>query len=431
MSSSRPILRRLAAAMLAVGLVAALMAVPTSAATTAVTGTLSYAESVTLTPSAVAVVTIVDQTAAADAGAIVGEEWIGAPPTIPIDFSVLIDSATLDPTHAYALFATITDGTNVWQNPHGEPVITGGPVSGIDLVLPAVPATAPASITGTIVPPADAAYGPGAVEIASLVKVETGTLVSRQVRPITGPADLAFTIGFDPALIDPTATYVVKGAIVDGAAVWENKEGAPIIQGGKAGGPVSLSVTRVATDLPVVTPAPSAVPERIGRPVLVAERRAERQSERVGGLVVHARPDRDADGHSDSDCDAHADTDADRDSDADPDADSDAHAHADADPDTDAHADAESDRDAQPDRVADGRAIRRPDPDPGHRDHRDADLSRAVQADQRRVRRGRARPRLGSGHRELDRRLGDRSRRQRRARSRSRSASTPPTSTHR
>ena len=89
MSSSRPILRRLSATMLAVGLVAALMAVPTSAATTAVTGTLSYAESVTLTPDAVAVVTIVDQTASPDAGAIVGEEWIGAPTTIPIDFSVL------------------------------------------------------------------------------------------------------------------------------------------------------------------------------------------------------------------------------------------------------------------------------------------------------------------------------------------------------
>ena len=266
LSSSRPILRRLSAAMLAVGLLAALMTVPTSAATTAVTGTLSYAESVTLTPNAVAVVTIVDQTASPDAGAIVGEEWIGAPTTVPIDFSVLIDSATLDPTHAYALFATITDGANVWQNPHGEPVITGGPVSGIALVLPAVPATAPASISGTIVPPADAAFGPGAVEIAALVKVETGTLVTRQVRPITGPTDLAFTIGFDPALIDPTASYVVKGGIVDGAAVWENKDGVPAIKAGKAGGPVSLSVTRVATDLPVVSPAPSPFPSGSAEP---------------------------------------------------------------------------------------------------------------------------------------------------------------------
>ena len=362
MSSSRPFLRRLAAAMLAVGLVAALMAVPTSAATTAVTGTLSYAESVTLTPSAVAVVTIVDQTAAADAGAIVGEEWIGAPPTIPIDFSVLIDSATLDPTHAYALFATITDGTNVWQNPHGEPVITGGPVSGIDLVLPAVPATAPASITGAIVPPADAAYGPGAVEIASLVKVETGTLVSRQVRPITGPADLAFTIGFDPALIDPTATYVVKGAIVDGAAVWENKEGAPIIQGGKAGGPVSLSVTRVATDLPVVTPAPSPFPSGSGFPSSSpsgepsASPSESASSSSTPGptetptatptATATATPtptptptptaDTDSDAHADSDSDAHADTNA--------------HAHAHA------HADAR----ARPHRPPPHRPARRP-----------------------------------------------------------------------
>ena len=61
--------------------------------------------------------TIVDQTASPDAGAIVGEEWIGAPATIPIDFSVLVDSATIDPTHAYALFATITDGAQRLAEP--------------------------------------------------------------------------------------------------------------------------------------------------------------------------------------------------------------------------------------------------------------------------------------------------------------------------
>src|SRR6478752_415365 len=246
--SSRPRARRAvpSAVLLVIALAAGgLLAVPISAATTTVTGSLTSLQPVTLSPAAVAIVTIVDQTADPTAGAIVGEERIDGPTALPIDFSVLVDATAIDPTHAYALFATVTDGANVWQNAHGEPVITGGPVSGIDLVLPAVPASAPASVTGSIVPPADAAFGPGAVEIAALVKVETGTLVTREVRPITGPADLAFTIGFDPALIDPTASYVVKGGIVDGAAAWENKDGVPAIQGGKAGGPVSLSVTRV------------------------------------------------------------------------------------------------------------------------------------------------------------------------------------------
>ena len=359
MSSSRPFLRRLAAAMLAVGLVAALMAVPTSAATTAVTGTLSYAESVTLTPSAVAVVTIVDQTAAADAGAIVGEEWIGAPPTIPIDFSVLIDSATLDPTHAYALFATITDGTNVWQNPHGEPVITGGPVSGIDLVLPAVPATAPASITGAIVPPADAAYGPGAVEIASLVKVETGTLVSRQVRPITGPADLAFTHRLRPGA--DRSDRDLRGQRRHRRRRRRlGEQGGRADHPGRQGRRAGLPVRHTRRHRPAGRDAGAEpVPERIGLPVLVAERRAERHhpSERVRVLVVHARrrprrrrplrprlrlrrpPDADAD------------ADADRDTDAD--------AHADTN--TDAHADTNTRRPARP------RARARPRRPPPHR----------------------------------------------------------------
>ena len=267
--SSRPGLRRLVSSLALIALFAGLLAVPTAAATATVTGSLTYGEQVALSPNAVAIVTIVDQTAAPDAGAVVGEEWIGAPTAVPIDFSVLVDPATIDPTHAYGLFATIVDGANTWQNPHGEPVITGGPVKGIDLVLSAVPVALPASITGTIVPPAGTLLGPGAVQIAALIKVETGTLVSRQVRPIADPADLAFSIGYDPALIDPTATYVVKGGIIDGAAVWQNREGASAIQAGTAGGPVSLPVTRVATDLPVISPAPSPNPTGSGAPTSI------------------------------------------------------------------------------------------------------------------------------------------------------------------
>ena len=40
--------------------------------------------------------------------------------------------------------------------------------------------------------------------------------MSRVVRPITGPTDLGFSIGYDPTLIDPAATYVVKGGLIDG-----------------------------------------------------------------------------------------------------------------------------------------------------------------------------------------------------------------------
>jgi len=40
-----------------------------------------------------------------------------SPTAVPIDFSVLVDASTIDQTHAYALFATIVDGTSTWQNP--------------------------------------------------------------------------------------------------------------------------------------------------------------------------------------------------------------------------------------------------------------------------------------------------------------------------
>ena len=206
-----------------------LLAVPMSAATSSVTGTLTYAESIALTPAAVAVVTIIDTTAAADAGAVVGQQRINAPSQVPIGFAVVVDPSTLDTKHSYALFATITDGTNTWQNPVGEPVITGGPTSGIALTLPAVPATLPATASGTIVPPAGTVLSPQAVSIAALIKVETGTLVSRQVTPIASghaqckPGRHRVHRGVRSVADRSRGHLCRQGRIVDGGYVWQNR----------------------------------------------------------------------------------------------------------------------------------------------------------------------------------------------------------------
>jgi uncharacterized lipoprotein YbaY len=192
--SKRAIIRRSTTLAIATAMIGALLAIPTTAADASVTGTLSTSEPIALTPAAVAIVTIIDETAAPEAGAIVGQQRIDAPPQVPIDFAVVVDLATIDPTHAYALFATITDGANTWQNPVGQPVITGGPSKGIGSPLPPC-----------LHRPVDrhfAARGrscPGAVSITALIKVETGTLISRQVRSIADPAAVAFTVGFDPS----------------------------------------------------------------------------------------------------------------------------------------------------------------------------------------------------------------------------------------
>ena len=132
------------------------------------------------------------------------------PDAVPIDFSVLVDAATIDPTTR-----TRSSRRSSTVRPRGRtrrrPVITGGPTDGVDLTLTAVPQAPGAVIGGTIVPPARTTLDPSAVMIAALVKVETGTLVSRVVRPVDRTRPPRFSIGYDPTLIDPAATYVVKG----------------------------------------------------------------------------------------------------------------------------------------------------------------------------------------------------------------------------
>ena len=154
MFRSRPTLRRLGLLGVALALLSGLFVIPAIAANSSVTGSLTTEETVTLTPAAVAIVTIVDTTATADAGVVIGQQRIDAPGSVPIDFSVLVDGTTIDPTHSYALYATISDGSATWQNPSGEPVITGGPTKGIDLVLPSVQANPGGTVGGAILPPA-------------------------------------------------------------------------------------------------------------------------------------------------------------------------------------------------------------------------------------------------------------------------------------
>ena len=258
---------RLRAAVFAIAaiLTVGVLVTPISAATTTVTGTMTFREKVALTPAAIAIITVVDHTAAPEAGAIVGQQRIDNPGNVPIAFSVLVDDAAIDPTHAYGLYATIVDGGSTWQNAVGEPVITGGPSSGIALSLTAV-AAAPTAITGTIDPPEGTQLGPAAVAITALIKLETGTLVARQVRPISDPTDLSFSIGYDPALIDPAATYAVKGGIVDGSRMWQNRAGVTVIQGDTKTAQITLPVAAVDTELPVASAFPTPIPSQAASP---------------------------------------------------------------------------------------------------------------------------------------------------------------------
>ena len=148
-SSQRILARRIAIVSLVAAMLVVTVAIPVVAATGHVSGTVTFEETVALSRNAVAIVTVVDQAAAKDAGAVIGEQRIDGIAGVPIPFSVPYDQARIDPTHAYGLYATVVDGATTWQNLQGIAVLTGGPTDGVAVPVASVPAP-PATLTGTI-----------------------------------------------------------------------------------------------------------------------------------------------------------------------------------------------------------------------------------------------------------------------------------------
>jgi len=140
--STRIGLRRALTAAVAIVVLTAVAVVPIAAATSHVSGSLTFRERIALTPGAVAIVTIIDNTAAADAGVIIGQQVINGPTTVPIDFSVLVEDSSIVPTHAYSLYATIIDGASTWHNNVGQPVITKRIAINVKLIAALMPISA-------------------------------------------------------------------------------------------------------------------------------------------------------------------------------------------------------------------------------------------------------------------------------------------------
>lgn len=249
--------RRSAAVVLVTAVLVATGALPISAATGHISGTLTFREKIGLSGTALAVVSIVDLVAGANAGVIVGQQRINGIGEVPVPFSVPFDIARIDPRHAYGLLATLVDGPASWQNPQAIAVLTGGPTTAIDAVL-ALAGEPTATIVGTITTTGVATLGSDAVAVAELIKKETGTVVNRQLLVAPGPAPIAFSIGFDPSVVDPRATYLVKGALVDGGRVWENRAGVVAITAGVALPDVAVPLTAAAGSLPGALAVPSA-----------------------------------------------------------------------------------------------------------------------------------------------------------------------------
>ena len=65
-------------------------------------------------------VTLIDATNTSDAGNIIGQQRIDGIGDGPITFAVPYDSAAVDAKHAYAIFATVVDGTEYLAEPQGR-----------------------------------------------------------------------------------------------------------------------------------------------------------------------------------------------------------------------------------------------------------------------------------------------------------------------
>ena len=257
MSQRNAAARRSAAAVLVAALLLATGAQPLAGATGHITGTLTFREKIALSGNAVAVVSIVDIVAGVAAGVTVGQQRIDGLGEVPVPFSVPFDIRRIDPKHPYALFAVLIDGPRSWQIPQGIAVLTGGPTSGVDAILP-LAGEPSATIVGTITATGLTTLSAKVVAVASLIKKETGTVVNRHVSVAPGPAPIAFSIGFDPSVIDPRATYLVKAAVVDGGRIWENRTGVVAIIRGRAQARVAVPLPAAPASLSVASPAPGA-----------------------------------------------------------------------------------------------------------------------------------------------------------------------------
>src|SRR3954447_8635126 len=253
-------MRRIHALLVVVVLLATLVPAAALAAPTQVTGTLAAKGDIALGADAVAVITLVDQQADPSAGVVVGQQRIDAV-KLPAAFSVPYD-ATVNPQHSYALFASVVDGSTSYQSVEPIPVITGGPTSDVAVSVAAPPAAATDTVSGTVARAVKSPLIAEAVTIVALINKDKGTLVARQVIPSITQEPIPFAIAYDPGVIDPAATYVVRAGLGDGGSTWNTPDGVPAIVDGAAVGEVKVTMTEGSGPAPSLLPStePSAPP---------------------------------------------------------------------------------------------------------------------------------------------------------------------------
>ena len=247
-----------------------------------VTGTLTYLPRIALPDDAVVNVQL-QEVSRADAPATVlaEQEFVTGGAQVPLPFALDYDPAAIAEQLTYVVRATIraSDGQLLWTTDTFIPVITqGNPTSGIEIVLvqvgpPEVPDIANefpvAVLNGSLTYLQFIALPDDAVVFVQLEQVplnDEPTLVlgSQQFATEGNQVPFAFSISYNPDLINPERSYVVQAGIAagDGQLLWITPAGGfPVLTQGNPSSDFEIVLVQVGpTPAPTTAPAPAPTP---------------------------------------------------------------------------------------------------------------------------------------------------------------------------
>ncbi|MFN8629163.1 MAG: YbaY family lipoprotein [Chloroflexota bacterium] len=260
-------------------LLAAMPALADETAIAVVSGTITPRDKAALGAGATAIVLLVDQQSGATGGTVIGTQRIGNAQW-PVRFFVAYDPAKIDGTHSYALYASVIDGGKTFGTLLPTPVITGGqPTANVTLLATPPLPTANTVLPVTITRDDKSALSAAAFAVAALVRQDTGTVEAFAVVAAIKAEPIALRVLYDPGLIDPGATYAVRGGILDGSRTWAAPAPVPAISEGVAVPSVDLKVvgtspspspTATAPPKPTPKPTPTASPKPTPKPTPTA-----------------------------------------------------------------------------------------------------------------------------------------------------------------
>ncbi len=207
-------------------------------------GTLSYDEPHTLTSDARAVVVLVDVTAGAADGTVVAQTSIKDPGPQPVKFQLAYPFAVVNDKDEYRVYAGIDDGDAAWATPTGVSVDVPQPeITGVKLQLEYRPDLLKGAVSGTITGAGlDPTKDPDSYGTSILLDASTGATIGFQLISPTSAVPIPYSVPYDPSTIDQSASYVARGSVWDGTALWNTPAGVPVITNDNPKSDVVLTV---------------------------------------------------------------------------------------------------------------------------------------------------------------------------------------------